>query len=109
MYRPLDASRPAAAAVVVDPLLESLLRHAIAIGVVLLLLVPAARGHHPQLGWLPLWLLAMPLTAWWALHRFRWPRRTQATPLRAARRRCEPQARRRASQPARRIDSTRTA
>jgi hypothetical protein len=36
---------------------------------------------------MPLWLLGMPLSAWWALHRFALPRRAQmqAVPLR---RRC---------------------
>ncbi|MBW3550778.1 MAG: hypothetical protein KY442_08135 [Proteobacteria bacterium] len=59
----------------IDPRLEATLRYAVAIGAVLLLLLPAARGHHAQLGWLPLWLLAMPLSAWWALHRFPLPGR----------------------------------
>ena len=58
----------------VDPRLDAVLRHATAIGAVLLLLLPAARGTHAALGWLPLWLLAMPLIAWWALHRFALPR-----------------------------------
>ena len=56
-----------------DPRLDALLRHAIVIGAVLVLLSPAARGMHATIGWLPLWLLAMPLTAWWALHRFALP------------------------------------
>lgn len=63
-----DVPRTAAAAV--DPLLDTVLRHAIALGVVVLLLVPAARGDHAQLGWLPLWLLVMPLVAWGSLHWF---------------------------------------
>jgi hypothetical protein len=60
--------RPAA-----DPLLARLdeaLRALVAIGIVLVLLLPAARGHHALLGWWPLWLVAMPACAWWALHRF---------------------------------------
>ena len=56
-----------------DPLLEAPLRYAIAIGMVLVLLLPAARGSHIALGWVPLWLLVMPMTAWWALHRFALP------------------------------------
>lgn len=56
-----------------DARLEALLRYAIAIGAVLVLLLPAARGSHAALGWLPLWLLLMPMTAWWALHRFALP------------------------------------
>lgn len=79
----------------IDPRLEATLRYAVAIGAVLLLLLPAARGHHAQLGWLPLWLLAMPLSAWWALHRFPLPGRA-SRPAAAAggRRRAVPQARR---------------
>lgn len=57
-----------------DPRVDAVLRHATAIGAVLVLLLPAARGSHAALGWLPLWLLAMPLVAWWALHRFALPR-----------------------------------
>ena len=58
----------------VDPGLDAALRYAIAIGAVLVVLLPAARGMHAVIGWLPLWLLAMPLVAWWALHRFALPR-----------------------------------
>lgn len=80
----------------IDPRIEDVLRYAIAIGATLLLLLPAARGSSELLGWLPLWLLAMPLSAWWALHRFRLP---AGTPVRrsdiARRRRAGPQARRR--------------
>ncbi|AWH26647.1 hypothetical protein [Stenotrophomonas sp. YAU14D1_LEIMI4_1] len=36
-------------------------------GVALVLVWPAARGHHAWLGWAPLWLVGMPLVAWWAL------------------------------------------
>lgn len=57
----------------IDVRLDGLLRHVIAIGAVLVLLLPAARGNHAALGWLPLWLLAMPMVAWWALHRFAVP------------------------------------
>lgn len=57
----------------IDPRLDAALRYAIAIGAVLVLLLPAARGMHAMIGWLPLWLLAMPMTAWWALHRFALP------------------------------------
>ncbi len=81
----------------IDPRIEDVLRYAIAIGATLLLLLPAARGSSELLGWLPLWLLAMPLSAWWALHRFRLlaapsEPRSNAT----HRRRTGPQARRRA-------------
>ncbi|MGH8073241.1 MAG: hypothetical protein ACREO4_04095 [Lysobacter sp.] len=80
----------------IDPRLEDVLRYAIAIGATLLLLVPAARGSSEIFGWLPLWLLAMPLSAWWAVHRFGLraataERRDHTT----RRRRSGPQARRR--------------
>lgn len=73
----------------IDPRLDGLLRHMIAIGAVLVLLLPAARGTHAALGWLPLWLLAMPMAAWWALHRFPvpgWVRHQRAKPIAPARR-----------------------
>lgn len=86
----------------VDPRLEQALHYAIAIGAVLVLLLPGARGMHAALGWLPLWLLAMPLVALWALHRFRLPRGHQPTrPAIARVRRSVPQARRRARPPRR--------
>jgi len=53
--------------------LDVLLRHAVAIGVAIVALLPAARGFSPTFGWMPLWLVGMPLCAWWALHRFRVP------------------------------------
>ena len=87
-----SAQRPSHA---VDPRLEQALRQTVLIGVVAVLLLPAARGHNAWLGWMPLWLLGMPLTAWWALHRFRLPRRTLPPALRARRRRPRVQARRR--------------
>ncbi|WP_206860264.1 hypothetical protein [Lysobacter changpingensis] len=77
--------------------LDAILRHAVAIGAVVVALLPAARGFSPTFGWMPLWLVAMPLCAWWALHRFRLPAReaaAEAAPLRA-RRRSGAQARRR--------------
>lgn len=82
----------------IDPTLEGLLRHAIAIGAVLVVLLPAARGFSDTFGWLPLWLLAMPLSAWWALHRFRLPESVQPRTVMVSPRRLRPgaQARRRA-------------
>lgn len=85
-----------------DPLLVRLdeaLRALTAIGIALVLLLPAARGHHALLGWWPLWLVAMPLSAWWALHRFQVPAEATASvrrlwPARQAPRRAA-QARRR--------------
>lgn len=76
-------------------LLEDLPRYALAIGAALVLLVPAARGFSPTVGWLPLWLLAMPAAAWWALRGFRLPVRVAEPVATARRRRTGPQARRR--------------
>ena len=47
------------------------LRGCVMLGGVVVLLIPAARGHSVYLGWLPLWLLGMPLVAWWSLRG--WP------------------------------------
>ena len=58
-----------------DPDLERLLRALLVVGLLAVLLVPALRGSSAWLGWWPLWLVAMPGVAWWALHRFRLPRR----------------------------------
>ncbi len=80
-----------------DSGLEAGLRHAVAVGAVLVLLLPAARGFSQTFGWLPLWLLVMPLSAWWALHRFALPwahKREESAPV--VRRRRGVQARRRA-------------
>lgn len=46
-----------------DSLIDAVLRYLLAIGAVLVLLLPAARGFSETVGWLPLWLLVMPLTA----------------------------------------------
>lgn len=50
------------------PRLHVALCHCIAVGVTLLVLLPAARGTHELIGWLPLWLLGMPLSALAVLH-----------------------------------------
>lgn len=71
--------------------LDACLRQLVILGALAVLLVPAARGHSALLGWLPLWLLGMPLVAWWGLRRFPLP----AVALRLPRRR-RVQARRRA-------------
>lgn len=95
----LSARRPARhdADEPVDPRMETALRYAVAIGATLLLVIPGAAGSHALLGWLPLWLLGMPLAAWWALHRFRLPRPVGvAVPVTARRAMRAPQARRRA-------------
>ena len=80
-----------------DPRIERALRTWITWGALAVLLIPAARMNTTWLGWLPLWLVAMPAVAWWALHRFalpHWSNGGQATAHR--RRRRAPQARRRA-------------
>ena len=65
--------------------LDVFLRQLVILGALAVLLVPAARGSSEWLGWLPLWLLGMPLAAWWSLRRFplptlalRLPRRRRA-------------------------------
>lgn len=49
------------------PLFEQCLLGAAGLGLVALLSLPAARGMSAALGWMPLWLLLMPLAAWVAL------------------------------------------
>lgn len=76
--------------------LERGLRALTLLGLALVLLVPAARGHSQWLGWAPLWLVAMPAMAWWSLHRFRLPALAARRAWRQARpRRSGAQARRR--------------
>ena len=50
------------------PRLHAALWHCLAAGVTLLVLLPAARGTNELIGWLPLWLLGMPLSALLVLH-----------------------------------------
>lgn len=76
-----------------DPRVLRCVRQAALAGVALVLVWPAARGHSEWVGWLPLWLVGMPLVAWLSLHRFRLPLPGLLT--RTARRRRGPQARRR--------------
>lgn len=83
----LSATRP-------DPALDRLLRHWLVAGLLAVLLVPALRGSSAWLGWWPLWLVAMPAMAWWALHRFRLPAGLRKA-RQAPRRRGGRQARRR--------------
>lgn len=45
-------------------LLEQALLGAIALALVAMLSLPAARGVSDTFGWLPFWLLALPLSAW---------------------------------------------
>ncbi|MGY0797452.1 hypothetical protein ACW7G0_00060 [Lysobacter sp. A286] len=58
----------------IDPRIEDVLRYASAIGATLLVLLPAARGSSEMIGWLPLWLLVMPLSGWWLVRQVRRPR-----------------------------------
>lgn len=50
------------------PRLHAALCHCLVAGVTLLALLPAARGTHELIGWLPMWLLGMPLSALALLH-----------------------------------------
>lgn len=87
-FRPNDAAP--------DPRLERALRRIVLAGAMLVLALPIARGHSLWFGALPLWLLAMPLASWWALHHFRLPRLPQSViPVMRLRRRRMAQARRR--------------
>jgi hypothetical protein len=81
-----------------DPRIARALRTWLTLGVVAVLLFPFARENTTWLGYLPMWLVAMPAAALWALHRFalpRWP----VTVARGAQR-----ARRRSAQATRRHD-----
>ena len=62
--------------------LDAILRHAVILGTLAVLLIPAARGSSEWLGWLPLWLVGMPLTAWWSLRGFPLPQVAMAMPRR---------------------------
>lgn len=62
--------------------LEPVLRQLVVAGTLLVLLVPAARGSSEWIGWLPLWLVGMPLAAWWSLRRFPLPGVTLRLPRR---------------------------
>jgi len=65
-----------------DPRPERYLRTAVILGALAVLLVPAARGHSDWFGFLPLWLLGMPLAAWWSVAGFPFPRSAIALPRR---------------------------
>ena len=76
-----------------DPRVLRCVKQVALAGLALVLVWPAARGHSVWIGWLPLWLVGMPVAAWWALHRFRVPTVLLRVRPAAARRRA-PQARR---------------
>lgn len=65
-----------------DPRPERYLRSAVILGALAVLLVPAARGSSDWFGFLPLWLLGMPLAAWWSVAGFPLPRVAAALPRR---------------------------
>lgn len=62
--------------------LDAVLRQAVILGTLAVLLIPAARGSSEWLGWLPLWLVGMPLAAWWSLRGCPLPRVAVALPRR---------------------------
>lgn len=45
-------------------MLHEVLLTALCLGVALVILIPAARDIHANVGWLPLWLVGMPAAAW---------------------------------------------
>ena len=76
-----------------DAGLDRALRRVVLAGLALVLLVPLARARTVAHGWLPLWLVGMPLAAWWSLRGFpvpalavRMPRRRRAQASRRTRR-----------------------
>lgn len=62
--------------------LELFLRQCVLFGATLVILIPAARGSSAWIGWLPLWLVGMPLVAWLSLLRLPRPRLALALPRR---------------------------
>ncbi|KAB7767271.1 hypothetical protein [Xanthomonas maliensis] len=79
-----------------DPRVLRPLRQVALAGLALVLVWPAARGVNAWIGWLPLWLVGMPMVAWWSLYRFALPQwRWSRQRGRGAARRRGPQARRR--------------
>ncbi|MFA0923668.1 hypothetical protein [Xanthomonas fragariae] len=78
-----------------DPRLLRPVRQIALTGLALVLVWPGARGHSEWIGWLPLWLVGMPMLAWWSLHRFALPAQVRPSVRRSAPRRRGPQAQRR--------------
>ena len=83
-----------------DPQVVRIVRQLALAGIALVVVWPAARGSNAWIGWLPMWLVGMPLVAWWALYGFSISPRLQRwwQARREARRRARPQARRRRRQ-----------
>ena len=93
--------------------LDEILCTAVGVGLVIVALLPGARGMSP-VGWVPMWLIAMPALAWWGLHGFALPRRGGEADVdvmqRASQvRRAQPQARRAVRIAARRQEARRAA
>ena len=83
-----------------DPRVLRPVRQIALAGLALVLVWPAARGYNAWIGWWPLWLVGMPMVAWWGLHRFALPRwSVPVRPRTTPRRRRVPQARRRTAAP----------
>lgn len=89
------ARRPAPPLPSPNPL-RPLLRRWLLLGLLAVLLLPAARGHHLWIGWLPYWLVVAPALCLMVLERQRMTaslaavvagRRTRRVPGRQARRR----------------------
>lgn len=80
-----------------DPRVDEALKLLLAIGAMLVLLLPSARGSVASIGWLPMWLLGMPAVALWASRGFALPGRKAPAVVsqRTRRGRTTPQARRR--------------
>ena len=62
--------------------LELFLRQCVLLGATLVSRIPAARGSSTWIGWLPLWLVGMPLAAWLSLLRLPRPELALALPRR---------------------------
>ncbi|MCC5087475.1 MULTISPECIES: hypothetical protein [Xanthomonas] len=78
-----------------DPRVLRPVRQVALAGLALVLVWPAARGHSEWIGWLPLWLVGMPMLAWWSLYRFAVPALPRRGERPARTRRRGPQAQRR--------------
>ncbi len=63
-------------------LIEQSLLGAVALGLVAMLSLPAARSTSESLGWLPFWLLALPLSAWAVARLLRWRDQRAASAMR---------------------------
>ncbi|WP_225764949.1 hypothetical protein [Stenotrophomonas sp. Marseille-Q4652] len=87
-----------------DPRVLRWVRQVALAGLALVLVWPSARGYNAWLGWGPLWLVGMPMVAWWSLYRFRLPKLGGKAGAQR-KRRSGPQARRRPVAARRRLSS----